>query len=147
MMPDNILKSLSISRLLCMLCLLALLASTTSCLTTQFTPAGKGYLPFDGTVKILYARPNDIEYDQIGVISAECKVSYDLGFKLFTFCEQVDMTKALQKKAAKNGANAIIISNRSEKSTPYSYYYPGRGIETGVTLIRTWQAQALRIPE
>lgn len=66
---------------------------------------GKPRSAYDGHVKIYWddKLPPDMRYEEIGIVSAQCLVAR---------CQWVQILKALQKKAAYYGANAIIVKYR-----------------------------------
>jgi hypothetical protein len=69
------------------------------CSTAKFLKTGTTYPPYHGDVKILYAPPAGVKYEEIGIVSA-----YGPGGT-----QLVDLIKLMQEEAAQNGANAIII--------------------------------------
>ena len=69
------------------------------CATAKFLKIGTTYPPYNGDVKILYAPPEGVKYEEIGIVSA-----YGPGGT-----QLVDLIKLMQKEAAQNGANAIIL--------------------------------------
>lgn len=77
----------------------------TSCVSARFTQAGETFTKYDGPVKVLTEAPEDSEYVVIGIDSLKRDYGND-----------ADFIKALQKEAAKNGANAIILSSNREST-------------------------------
>lgn len=81
------------------LCVLVSCAPRTKTLVT-----GSIYPPYDGKVEVLFEHPRT-KYEKIAIVSAQGVPRHQL----------VDIIEALQKEAAKIGANAIILG-RSETS-------------------------------
>ncbi|MBI5969794.1 MAG: hypothetical protein HY884_01380 [Deltaproteobacteria bacterium] len=69
---------------------------------------GKPRAAYNGAVKVYWddKLPPDMRYEEIGIVSAQCLVAR---------CQWVQILKALQKKAAYYGGNAIIVKY---KETP-----------------------------
>jgi len=82
------------------------IALITGCASASFTQTGETFAKYDGPVKVLTEAPEDSEYVEIGIVSLKRDYGND-----------ADFIKALQKEAAKNGANAIILS--SNRESPY----------------------------
>ncbi len=71
-----------------------------SCASSNFTTTSDLKFPeYKGAVKVYFNEPVNLQYDQVGIVAAEGAL----------FSDDVDVIKSLQKKAAKEGANAIII--------------------------------------
>lgn len=71
-----------------------------NCASSNFTTTSDIIYPeYKGAVKVYFNEPEDLHYDQVGIVAAEGAL----------FSDDVDVIKSLQKKAAKEGANAIII--------------------------------------
>ena len=66
----------------------------------SFTPTGKTYPPYQGVVKIFEAPPTNQAFVEIGWVSSQGDWNN----------AWTDLLGDLQKLAASNGANAIIIS-------------------------------------
>lgn len=87
--------------------LLVSLFLLSSCARTNFTQTGTIFPVYKGVVKVFLEQPRDVEYEEIGLVSA----------KGWDHNDAVDLIKHLQKRAARNGANAIILlySNQTPK--------------------------------
>jgi hypothetical protein len=72
------------------------------CAKVKFTPTGKTYPPYQGPVKIYTARPADIKFEEIGWVSAEGDFNHPWA----------ELLQMMQKEAATQGANAIIIEEK-----------------------------------
>lgn len=80
--------------------LLSVLLITMGCATSNFTSTSDlKYPEYKGAVKVFFNEPKEITYDEIGIVAAEGAL----------FSDDVEVIKSLQNKAAKEGANAIII--------------------------------------
>lgn len=112
------------------------LALFSNCATASFTKVGDTFPKYEGPVEILADYPKDVHYVGIGVVSSQYGV----------FPNDADLIKVLRKKAAKHGANAIIIvSNRpvrqdSRPSGPYGFY-------AGIAASNDMTAIAIRIKD
>lgn len=74
--------------------------SLVNCASSNFTSTNEtDYSEYKGVVKVFFDEPGEIEYDEVGIVAAEGSF----------FGDDVQVIKLLQKKAAKEGANAIII--------------------------------------
>lgn len=89
------------------LCLIILLSTLllAGCATASFTQTGEEYPAYDGIVRVFFEKPEEVEYEKIGIVSSKGGSIHD----------QADMIKALQKEAAEHGANAIIVVSADEK--------------------------------
>ena len=67
---------------------------------TSFTQTGKKYPPYRGDVQVYYEPPAGLQYEEIGLVSTEAN---QVHLKTIAI-------KALQKRAAEKGANAIIMT-------------------------------------
>jgi uncharacterized protein YbjQ (UPF0145 family) len=80
--------------------LLSVLLITMGCASSNFTSTSDlKYPEYKGAVKVFFNEPKEIKYDEIGIVAAEGAL----------FSDDVEVIKSLQNKAAKEGANAIII--------------------------------------
>lgn len=85
-----------------------------SCATASFTQTGEKFPRYEGPVKIFAKTPKDVVYVEVGRVSSKHGI----------FRNDVRLIKALQKKAAKKGANAIVlIPNRPTQQVSL----PGEG--------------------
>ncbi|WP_421774782.1 hypothetical protein [Gracilimonas sp.] len=105
----------------------AILLFLTSCATASFTQTGPQKFPeYEGVVEVFYEQPQDVEFVEIGIVSSKGGSIHD----------SADLIKALQKKAAKNGANAIIlVSNKESQGFVASQYYTGSTVEKEMSAI------------
>lgn len=71
------------------------------CATSKFVVTGNTYPPYNGTIKVFLSPPEDIEYEEIGIVSSSGS--------LILPPQWAHLIEAMQKKAASKGANAIII--------------------------------------
>ena len=120
--------------------LLSLLLVTllfTSCATSGFTLTGEKYPPYEGVVKVFYSIPENIKYEQIGILSSQ-------GGEIHQW---TSLIKAMQKKAAKNGANAIIILGQDKDDKAIISYTPQTGLFGSTTKYKNMEAIAIRIVE
>jgi hypothetical protein len=106
------------------------IALISGCATASFTQTGQTFSEYKGVVKVFSEPPENIEYIEVGIVSS----------KGGTVHNATDLIKALQKKAAKNGANAIILAaNKETQGFVASEYY------TGSTTAKEMTAIAIRI--
>lgn len=70
-----------------------------ACASSKFVLTGSQYPPYTGVVKVFFSPPQDIQYDEIGLVSSSGGMIH----------EWTHLIEAMQKKASKKGANAIII--------------------------------------
>ncbi len=94
------------------------LAFISGCATANFTQVGNTFPTYDGPVEVLPEYPRDRLFEGIGVVSSQYGV----------FPNDGALIDVLRKKAAKHGANAIVIvSNRprpqdNRPKGPYGFY-------------------------
>ncbi len=72
------------------------------CATSKFVVTGNTYPPYNGPIKVFLSPPEDIEYEEIGIVSSSSSV-------ILPIHEWTHLIEVMQKKAASKGANAIII--------------------------------------
>jgi|AntRauTorcE11898_2_1112593.scaffolds.fasta_scaffold01072_9 uncharacterized protein YbjQ (UPF0145 family) len=89
-----------------LLSILLLTFVLTSCVSTGFTRTGPSYPSYQGVVKIFYELPNDLDFERIGIVTAEESSAAKMS----------KVMRKMQEEAAKNGANAIIIRSESSSS-------------------------------
>jgi hypothetical protein len=113
---------------------LVLVIFFTGCVSTSFTRTGEEYPAFVGVVQVFFEVPEAVEYAQVGILSAKGYSQHDL----------TDIIAALQKAAAKKGANAVVIigSDRSRGAVLSSGEY---GTFASTTDNKTVTAMAIRI--
>lgn len=101
--------------------------------TASFTKTGETYPAYKGPVKVYFEVP-DTKYERIGIVSSQ-------GGQIH---QRADMIKAMQEKAAENGANAIIII--SEKTKENITFAAGQfGAFGGTSTTKNSSALAIRI--
>jgi outer membrane protein OmpA-like peptidoglycan-associated protein len=77
------------------------------CATATFVKTGTTYPPYNGDVKILDTPLDGVNYEVIGIVSVDGALD-----------TQYDLIKLMQKVAAQNGANAIIMCSNSSLGAP-----------------------------
>jgi len=70
------------------------------CATSKFAQTGEIYPPYEGPVKVLTEQPKDKKYIEVGWVASSGGMIH----------EWTDLFKAMQKKAASKGENAIILN-------------------------------------
>ena len=105
--------------------------------TARFAQTGQVYPPWDGPVKVLSASPEGVKYVEIGIVSS-------FGG---TVHEWIDLITAMQKEAAKRGANAIIVGWSKESSQTMVSYTPAFGLFAISAPRKDLMAMAIRILE
>ena len=70
-----------------------------ACASSKFVLTGNQYPAYTGVVKVFFSPPEDVEYEEIGLVSSSGGIAH----------EWTHLIEAMQRKAAMNGANAIII--------------------------------------
>ena len=88
------------------------------CATSKFVPTGKSYPPHSGPVQVFYQIPEGYEYEQIGIVTGKGYEGHDWA----------DVIIAMQKKAAKHGANAILIITSETPHYAYISYNKSYGL-------------------
>lgn len=79
-----------------------------SCASSNFTATTDiEYPEYKGAVKVFFNDPEEVVYDEVGIVAAEGAL----------FSDDVEIIKSLQIKAAKEGANAIIIISQFSGNT------------------------------
>ena len=122
-------------QILSLILLSILLLMNISCATSGFTQTGNKYPPYDGIVQVFYSPPENTKYEQIGILSSQ-------GGEINQW---TGLIKAMQKKAAKNGANAIIIQGQEKDEKGMIMYTPQTGLFGSTTKYKSMQAIAIRI--
>lgn len=107
----------------------------TGCATAKFTQTGQNYPPYHGPVKVLSASPQGVKYEEIGIVSSVGGI----------FNQWAELIAALQKKAAQQGANAIIIGGAAETAQSMVTYNPTFGLQGGSFPRKDMIAVAIRI--
>ena len=89
-----------------------------NCATASFTQVGNTFPKHEGPVEVLAEYPKDRLFEGIGVVSSKYGV----------FPNRGALIQVLRKKAAKHGANAIVIVSKrpmpqdKRPSGPYGFY-------------------------
>ena len=112
-------------------------AFITGCATAKFAQTGQTYPPYDGPVKVLSAPPQGVKYVEIGIVSSAGGMIHQCA----------DLIEALQKEAAKKGANAIIVGGVGESTHAMVTYSPTFGLQGGTFPQKNMMAVAIRILE
>ena len=73
---------------------------------------GPQYPPYEGHVKIFYEKPTDVEYEEIGVVSAQGWSHKHVAAQFF---------RTMQEKAAKQGANGLIMSASAKEQDVWRF--------------------------
>lgn len=130
----NMTYSSHITKIILWACCFTLL----SCATSKFTPTGPTFPPNTGFVKVFWgAPPEDAEYDEIGLISSSGGMIH----------EWTDLIAAMQKKAAKKGANAIIVSAPKENTISTASYNQQMGFYAMSGTTKTMMAVAIHVKD
>ena len=91
-------------------------ALISGCATASFTQTGQTFPEYEGVVRVFSEPPEDASYVEVGIVSSQGGNNHN----------SADLIEALQKKAAKNGANAIIlVSSEETQGFVSSEYYSG----------------------
>ena len=72
------------------------------CAKVKFAPTGKTYPPHNGPVKIYKSPPSDLKYEEIGWVTADGDFNHPWA----------ELLQMMQKEAASQGANALIIEEK-----------------------------------
>ncbi len=72
------------------------------CAKVKFAPTGKTYPPYQGSVKIYKSPPQDLEYEEIGWVTADGDFNHPWA----------ELLQMMQKEAANRGANALILEEK-----------------------------------
>jgi len=110
-------------------------AFITGCATAKFAQTGQTYPPYSGPVKVLYAPPQGVKYVEIGIVSSAGGMIH----------QPADLIEALQKEAAKQGANAIIFGGATESTQTMVTYNQTYGLMGGTFPQKNMLAVAIRI--
>ncbi len=109
-----------------------------SCATAGFTQTGEKYPAYKGIVKVFDSPPENITYKEIGRVSAQGGSSR----------QWANLLNDMQKKAAKNGANAIILLKKDTELKKASVdYTPEKGLSGSASTQKSMLAIAIRIIE
>lgn len=114
---DDVLRQKQIRCGLTIAALLLSLAIYACAWQTSFTRTGGKYPPYKGEVQVYYEPPVGLVYEEIGLVSAETNEVH-LKSKVI---------QALQRRAAAEGANAIILTDlkaNGDRLSPPSYGTP-----------------------
>ncbi len=119
------------------LCVCLVFTFLTGCATAKFVQTGQTYSPYEGPVKVLSAPPEGVKYVEIGIVSSQGGMIH----------QWADLIEALQKAAAKKGANAIIVGGANESTHAMVTYNPTFGLQGGTFPQKNMMAVAIRILE
>ena len=108
-----------------------------SCATAKFTQTGKNYPAYQGHVKVFTSPPTDLKYEELGWVSSSGGMIH----------EWTHLIEAMQKKAAKKGANGIIIVASERPNTSMATYTPQYGFIGSQGTQKSMTAIAIRILE
>ena len=95
------------------------------CAKVKFAPTGKTYPPYQGSVKIYKSPPQDLEYEEIGWITADGDFNHPWA----------ELLQMMQKEAANRGANALIIEEQFTTKMDSEVNIGGREDERSITAI------------
>ena len=101
----------------------------------KFVITGKTYPPYSGPVDVLYKKPIDKKIKAIGLVSSSGGTIHDW----------THLIEAMQKKAAKYGANAIIILKEDQMKTAFLTYTKQLGMFAGTGDKKSMMAIAVKI--
>lgn len=105
------------------------------CATATFTQTGKTYPKYKGPVMVFGDNPEGVVYIEIGRISSRHGI----------FRDNTSLLKAIQKKAAKKGANAIVLVSNIPTTQRASLPDEGYGFYSGLQTNQNMTAVAIRI--
>ena len=108
-----------------------------SCATSKFTQTGEIFSPYDGPVKVLRAPPEEQKYVEVGWVSSSGGLIH----------EWTHLIEAMQKKAAKKGANAIVLDLAERPDSAIATYNQQHGFIGGSGTQKSMTAIAIRIIE
>jgi len=97
---------------------------------------GNTYPPYTGTVKVFQSAPENVVYEEIGIVSSSGGVVH----------EWTHLIEAIQKKAASNGANAVIII-KEDKTRLGAMSYNQYGLYGSTGERKSLTAIAIRIKQ
>jgi len=115
--------------------LLILFFAFQGCATSKFTITGNTFSPHQGPVKVFNTPPENIEYEEIGLVSSTGGMAH----------EWTHLISAMQKKAAKFGANAIIIIREDSPQFGMVTYNKQYGLTGSSGSWKSLTAVAIRI--
>jgi len=104
------------------------------CATSKFVATGNIYPPYTGPVKVYQSAPENVEYEEIGIVSSSGGVIH----------EWTHLIEAIQREAASKGANAVIII-KEDKSRIGTMSYNQFGLYGGTAEQKSLTAIAIRI--
>lgn len=105
-----------------------------SCVSASFTQTGQSFPEYYGTVTVMTEPPENAEYSEIGIVSAKGGSAHN----------QAQIIEALQKRAAQNGANAIVLIGREDENVSM-FGADGYGAFGSSTTFREMTAVAIRV--
>jgi len=108
------------------------------CATSKFTQTGETYpSSYEGPVKVLTEPPKDKKYVEVGWVASS-------GGMIHVW---TDLIKAMQKKAASKGANAIILNQADKTNSSMVTYNQQFGLIGSSGTQKSLMAIAIRILE
>ena len=120
-------------QLLTLIILVAALALT-SCVTVRYISTGDALPPYEGTVKVFFNQaPEDVKYQEIGIISSK-------GMSVHHWTELIEK---MQEEGAAQGANAIIILDKSKEKDVYMTFSADSGLSGGTSTKKDMLALAI----
>lgn len=105
------------------------------CATSKFVLTGNIFPEHLGTVKVLYKIPENLDYEEVGIISSSGGMAH----------EWTHLIEALQEEAAKYGANAIYISKEEKERYEFLIYNKQTGLTGSSSNLKSMTAVAIRI--
>ncbi len=114
------------------LCVCLVFTFLIGCATAKFVQTGQTYPAYEGPVQVLSAPPEGVRYVEIGIVSSQGGMIH----------QWAHLIEALQKAAAKKGANAIIVGGADESTHAMVF-----GTYGGTFLQKNIIAVAIRILE
>lgn len=122
-------------RIVYLLMLIIAVFIVSGCATSKFTKTGEVYPPYEGPVKVLTERPEGQQYVEVGWVSSNGG----------DFHEWTDLIEAVQRKAATNGANAIILYKSDNTNSSMITYTPQLGLLGSSSSQKSLLAIAVRL--
>lgn len=110
-----------------------LLFFAAGCTPARFHQTGNRYTPYRGRVRVFTGKPK-LRYEEVGRVYSFGKYSQRLA----------DFITAVQKNAAANGANAVILKSYGTATYKSRRYYTGYGIRHNAAVGKRLDAVAIR---
>jgi hypothetical protein len=112
-------------------------AFVVGCAAAKFAQTGQTYPPYDEPVKVYWAPPKEVKYVEIGIVSSAGGIIH----------QWADLIEAMQKEAAKKGANGIIVGGPDDSTHTMMIYNSNFGLPGGTFPQKNMIAIAIRILE